>query len=141
MAHARLRHVPPGRKRLAIMLSSYPTRHARIGNAVGLDTPASAVILLQALREAGYDLGDGFPEDGDTLIHQLIKAGGQDTEWLTEAQLAAAALRVPRREYEQWFAALPARCRRPSGSTGASRPVSCTPTTATSCWPACSSGT
>ena len=101
VAHARLRHIPPGRKRLAIMLSSYPTRHARIGNAVGLDTPASAVILLQALREAGYDLGDGpaedqFPEDGDTLIHQLIEAGGQDTEWLTEAQLAAAALRVPR---------------------------------------------
>ncbi len=113
VAHARLRHVPADRKRLAIMLSSYPTRHARIGNAVGLDTPASAVILLQALREAGYDLGDGppedqFPEDGDTLIHQLIEAGGQDTEWLTEAQLAAAALRVPRREYEQWFAALPA---------------------------------
>ena len=69
------------------MLSSYPTRHARIGNAVGLDTPASAVILLQALREAGYDLGDGpaedqFPEDGDTLIHQLIEAGGQDLDHL-----------------------------------------------------------
>ncbi len=61
VAHARLRHVPADRKRLAIMLSSYPTRHARIGNAVGLDTPASAVILLQALRAAGYDLGDGPP--------------------------------------------------------------------------------
>ena len=113
VAHARLRHIPPDRKRLAIMLSSYPTKHARIGNAVGLDTPASAVILLQALREAGYDLGDGspedqFPQDGDTLIHQLIEAGGQDTEWLTEAQLAAAPLRVPQREYGQWFAALPA---------------------------------
>ena len=142
VAHARLRHVPPGRKRLAIMLSSYPTRHARIGNAVGLDTPASAVILLQALREAGYDLGDGFPEDGDTLIHQLIEAGGQDTEWLTEAQLAAAALRVPQRRVRAAGSPrCPPRCRRPSGSTGASRPVSCTPTTATSCWPACGSGT
>ena len=49
VAHARLRHVPARRKRLAIVLSSYPTKHARIGNAVGLDTPASAVILLQAL--------------------------------------------------------------------------------------------
>ena len=141
VAHARLRHVPPGRKRLAIMLSSYPTRHARIGNAVGLDTPASAVILLQALREAGYDLGDGFPEDGDTLIHQLIEAGGQDTEWLTEAQLAAASLRVPRPSTKAGSPRCPPRCRRRSGSTGASRPVSCTPTTATSCWPACGSGT
>jgi cobaltochelatase CobN len=108
VAHARLRHIPPARKRLAIMLSSYPTKHARIGNAVGLDTPASAVLLLQALQAAGYDLGGGFPADGDELIRQLIAAGGQDTEWLTEEQLAAAQLRVPGADYQAWFAALPA---------------------------------
>ena len=37
------------------MLSAYPTKHARIGNAVGLDTPASVVALLAAMRDAGYD--------------------------------------------------------------------------------------
>ena len=47
---------------IAVVLSAYPTKHSRIGNAVGLDTPASAVALLRAMREAGYDLGDGFPE-------------------------------------------------------------------------------
>ena len=52
-------------------------------------------ILLRAMRDAGYDLGDGFPEDGDTLIHALIAAGGHDTEWLTEDQLRAAPARVP----------------------------------------------
>ena len=108
VAHARLRHVPPPRRRLAIMLSSYPTKHARVGNAVGLDTPASAVVLLRALREAGYDLGEGFPEDGDELIHRLIAAGGHDTEWLTEQQLAAAPMRVPAADYAGWFAGLPA---------------------------------
>jgi cobaltochelatase CobN len=107
LAHARLRHVPPGQRRLAIMLSSYPTKHARVGNAVGLDTPASAVVLLRALRDAGYDTGDGFPEDGDTLIHALIATGGHDVEWLTEDQLAAAAMRVPAAEYSAWFEALP----------------------------------
>jgi cobaltochelatase CobN len=107
LAHARLRHVPPAERRLAIMLSCYPTKHARVGNAVGLDTPASAVVLLRALREAGYDLGDGFPEDGDTLIHALIATGGHDTEWLTEEQLAAAPMRVPAAEYGAWFGALP----------------------------------
>lgn len=56
--HARLRHIPAEQKRLAIMLSAYPTKHARIGNAVGLDTPASAIRLLTELRGAGYDLGD-----------------------------------------------------------------------------------
>src|SRR5262249_56160010 len=53
LAHARLRRVPPGQRRLAIMLSSYPTKHARVGNAVGLDTPASAVVLLRAPPAAG----------------------------------------------------------------------------------------
>jgi cobaltochelatase CobN len=106
LAHARLRHTPPGQRRLAIMLSSYPTRHARVGNAVGLDTPASAVVLLRALRDAGYDTGE-FPEDGDTLIHALIASGGHDAEWLTEDQLAAAAMRVPAAQYAKWFAALP----------------------------------
>jgi cobaltochelatase CobN len=107
LAHARLRHTPPAQRRLAIMLSSYPTKHARVGNAVGLDTPASAVVLLRALREAGYDTGDGFPEDGDTLIHALIAAGGHDVEWLTGEQLAAAPTRVPAARYTEWFAALP----------------------------------
>ena len=97
--HARLAATPNAAKRVAIMLSSYPTKHARVGNAVGLDTPASAVALLRAMREAGYDLGDGFPEDGDTLIHSLIAAGGHDTEWLTEDQLRAAPARVPLAAY------------------------------------------
>ena len=110
--HARLRHVPNADKRLAVVLSSYPTKHARVGNAVGLDTPASAVVLLRALREAGYDLGaDGFPEEGDALIHRLIAAGGHDVEWLTEEQLAAAPLRVPLADYQRWFAALPPQLR------------------------------
>ncbi len=90
------------------MLSSYPTRHARVGNAVGLDPPASAVVLLRALREAGYDLGGSLPASGDELIHQLIATGGHDTEWLTSDQLASARLRVPLADYERWFAEVPA---------------------------------
>ena len=106
--HARLRRRPNAEKKLAIVLSSYPSKHARVGNAVGLDTPASAVVLLRALRDAGYDLGEGFPEDGDELIHQLIATGGHDVEWLTEAQLVAAPLRVPLADYCAAFDALPA---------------------------------
>jgi len=61
---ARLRRTPNAAKKVALVLSSYPTKHARVGNAVGLDTPASAVRLLSAMRDAGYDLGD---LDVDTL--------------------------------------------------------------------------
>ena len=55
VSHARLRHIHPADRRVALMLSAYPTKHARIGNAVGLDTPRSLVRLLHALRAAGYD--------------------------------------------------------------------------------------
>jgi cobaltochelatase CobN len=55
--HGLLRHTPPAERRLVVMLSAYPTKHSRVGNAVGLDTPASTVRLLARLAEAGYDLG------------------------------------------------------------------------------------
>jgi cobaltochelatase CobN len=111
LALARLRHLTAAERRVVIVLSSYPTKHARVGNAVGLDTPASAVVLLEALRAAGYDLGAGFPQDGDELIHALIAAGGHDVEWLTDEQLAAAVAKVPGSTYARWFEALPASLR------------------------------
>ena len=111
--HARLRHTPAARRRVAIVLSSYPTKHSRVGNAVGLDTPVSAVRLLRRMAEAGYDLGPDHAlwrdaDDGDALIHALIAAGGHDTEWLTEEQLRNAVARVPLAAYTAWFDALPA---------------------------------
>ncbi|MFJ8915191.1 cobaltochelatase subunit CobN [Amycolatopsis sp. NPDC102389] len=121
LAHARLRHTPPPERRIALMLSAYPTKHSRVGNAVGLDTPASAIELLRRMRDQGYDLGeDPFPgveptgtdqPDGDALIHALIAAGGQDPEWLTEEQLSGNPIRVPADKYRQWFAELPAELR------------------------------
>ena len=39
---AALRRKSNADKKIALVLSSYPTKHARVGNAVGLDTPASA---------------------------------------------------------------------------------------------------
>nr|WSX73901.1 cobaltochelatase subunit CobN [Streptomyces sp. NBC_00899]WSX80034.1 cobaltochelatase subunit CobN [Streptomyces sp. NBC_00899] len=103
--HAALRHKPNADKRLALVFTAYPTKHSRVGNAVGLDTPASAVRLLEALRDAGYVTGE-HPAGGDELIHRLIAAGGHDVEWLTEEQLAAAPARVPLADYQQWFATL-----------------------------------
>jgi len=105
--------VPASEKRLAVVLSSYPTKHARIGNAVGLDTPASAVVLLRELKAAGYDLGDLDVDslEGDGLIHRLIAAGGHDVDWLTDEQLANAVAKVPPATYRTWFERLPASLR------------------------------
>jgi cobaltochelatase CobN len=107
VSHARLRHVPAAEKKIALMLSAYPTKHSRIGNAVGLDTPASTVALLAALAEEGYRIGDFGSYDGDGLIHTLIAAGGQDPDWLTEEQLAANPVRISGERYAAWFATLP----------------------------------
>ncbi|AMT70859.1 cobaltochelatase subunit CobN [Mycobacteroides immunogenum] len=119
LRHAKLRSIPAGERRVAVVFSAYPTKHARIGNAVGLDTPASAVALLTAMRDAGYDVGadgdiPGLPVtgrpaqegDGDTLIHTLIERGGQDPDWLTADQLAGNPIRVSARQYREWFARL-----------------------------------
>jgi cobaltochelatase CobN len=108
--HATLRHVPPADRKVAVMLSAYPTKHARIGNAVGLDTPASAVRLLNAMRDRGYRVDDlpGLESgDGDALIHALIEAGGQDPDWLTEDKLAGNPVRIKAADYRAWFATLP----------------------------------
>ena len=112
VAHARLRYVPAAEKRIAVVLSAYPTKHARIGNAVGLDTPRSLVRLLRRLREEGYDLGEpealpglDLPEEteaGDALIHALIEAGGQDEDWLTSVQLTEAHVRITPEQYDEW---------------------------------------
>ena len=123
--HARLRHIPAEQRRIAIVLSAYPTKHARIGNAVGLDTPVSVIKLLRAMRAVGYDLGapgeipgtgpldpvEGEHPDttgGNALIHALIAAGGQDPEWLTAEQLSGQPVRIPARTYRRWLAELPA---------------------------------
>src|SRR5215211_5396174 len=90
---ADLGRCPNPKKKVAVLLSNYPTKHSRVGNAVGLDTPASAVGLLRAMRRAGYAV-EGAHEDGDELIHALIAAGGHDPEFLTADQLGNAAGRL-----------------------------------------------
>jgi cobaltochelatase CobN len=66
-----LRAKPPGERRVAIVLANYPNRDGRIGNGVGLDTPASAIAILHALAQAGYRVAD-IPADGAELIDRLL---------------------------------------------------------------------
>ncbi|MEM1294279.1 MAG: cobaltochelatase subunit CobN [Verrucomicrobiota bacterium] len=67
---ARLKTLTNAEKRVAVLLSNYPNRDGRIGNGVGLDTPASTVNLLKALKAAGYQI-DPLPKDGEELMAWL----------------------------------------------------------------------
>ena len=97
---------PNSEKKIAVILSNYPTKDARIGNAVGLDTPNSAVLVLNALKDAGYGVTD-IPETGDELVHRIIERCSNDRDSLTEEQLRLAAGHVTSRQYADWFATFP----------------------------------
>jgi cobaltochelatase CobN len=104
--HARLRHTAPAERRVALLLTSFPTKHARIGMAVGLDTPASALKLFEALEADGMLVEHDFSH-GDQLMHALVAAGGHDPEFLTDEHLGASTLRYPVAEYVSWYSTLP----------------------------------
>ena len=99
---AALRLKSNGEKRVAIIMSNYPTKDARIGNAVGLDTPASVINLLHAFDAAGYQVRD-IPADGDDLVHRIIERCSNDRDSLTEEQLRLAAGHVDHQQYASWF--------------------------------------
>jgi len=96
---ARLRAKPAAERRIAIVLANYPNRDGRIGNGVGLDTPASAINVLRALREAGYRVGE-MPESGAELMERLL-AGPTNAR-----PYAPAEETLPFNEYSAFFASL-----------------------------------
>ncbi len=67
----RLRMKPAKARRVAILLANYPNRDGRLGNGVGLDTPAGTVTVLNAMAAAGYDIAD-VPATGNGLIDHLM---------------------------------------------------------------------
>jgi cobaltochelatase CobN len=67
----KLRRRPAGERKIAIILANYPNRDGRIGNGVGLDTPAGVIAALKAMQAAGYAIED-IPADGDALIARLL---------------------------------------------------------------------
>jgi cobaltochelatase CobN len=67
-----LRYKSNGEKRVALILANYPNDDSRLANGVGLDTPASTVLILESLRDAGYATG-AVPEGGDALMAELVR--------------------------------------------------------------------
>jgi cobaltochelatase CobN len=103
---ASLRRTPVRSRRIAIVISAYPTKRSRLGNAVGLDTPASVIDLLHSLADAGYNV-ERIPESGDALMAELAATIPYERSSLAPPQAAMAVGRMAGAEYRSWFATIP----------------------------------
>ena len=98
---SRLRSKANADKRIAIVLANYPNRDGRLGNGVGLDTPAGTVQVLRAMRAAGYPVDD-LPADSETLMDFLMAGptnSGRDGREIRETLYLS--------QYKAFFAKLP----------------------------------
>jgi cobaltochelatase CobN len=103
----RLRALANPQKRLALVLANYPTREGRLGNGVGLDTPASAIEILRRLRAEDYAV-EGIPADGDALMRLLRQGVTNDPDqWVLRPAKQSLALV----DYQRFFESLPAASR------------------------------
>lgn len=103
---ARLKRTDNADKRIAFIFTNSNSKASQIGNAVGLDAPASLLHILHAMQKAGYQI-DALPDSGTALIHALIDRCAYDTTYLSRAQMQQAVGRVSSEEYASWFAELP----------------------------------
>ncbi|MCE8039496.1 cobaltochelatase subunit CobN [Halomonas sp. MCCC 1A11062] len=98
-----LQRTPNRHKRLALVLANYPNRDGRIGNGVGLDTPASTLAILRALAAAGYPV-DELPADGDALVRRLQAGVTNDPRGLEQRGCWQS---IALDDYMAWFRTLP----------------------------------
>nr|WP_315238958.1 cobaltochelatase subunit CobN [uncultured Albidiferax sp.] len=99
-----LRYKNNSDKRVALVLANYPNDDSRLANGVGLDTPASTVVILQALQAAGYATGD-VPQHADALMADLVRG---ITNKLDANDDRPASQSLSMADYLQDFSALPA---------------------------------
>ncbi|GAB4523117.1 MAG: hypothetical protein Tsb0014_00350 [Pleurocapsa sp.] len=91
-------------RKIALILANYPNKDGRIANGVGLDTPASCIEILLALKKAGYTVTD-IPANGDELIKLLTGGITNDPESQTIRPICQS---LSIAEYQQYFQTLPA---------------------------------
>ncbi len=106
-AWARLRRTAKSNRRIAVVLANYPNRDGRLGNGVGLDTPAGVIEALGALRAEGYGLAE-VPGDGAALIARLLDGPTNAAAGWRRASPETLSLA----DYEMFLAEMPAAARR-----------------------------
>jgi len=90
-------------RRIAFVLTNSSAKAAQVGNAVGLDVPASLLNLLRAMRGRGYQISE-LPPDSDAIFHELLSRGCYDENHPLDP---ARAEKFPVERYRDWFDSLP----------------------------------
>lgn len=98
-----LAETPTAERRVAILLANYPDRDGRLANGVGLDTPASCIALIKALKDAGYSI-ENEPETAAELM-ALLQTG--PTNALAGRAGRPAMVHLSLADYRHALAAMP----------------------------------
>ena len=98
-----LKTKPDWSKRVAIVMANYPNRDGRIGNGVGLDTPAGVVQALHAMQNEGFEVED-IPASSNALVER-IQAGPTNAHHRPNIEAARHTLSLA--AYQDFFATLP----------------------------------
>jgi len=105
---AALRRTANQDRRIAFVLTNSAAKASQVGGAVGLDSAASLLTTLRAMRARRYRI-DALPESSDALLHSLLERGTYDENYPLDP---ARALRFARAGYRRIFDGFPARANR-----------------------------
>jgi cobaltochelatase CobN len=105
---AHLRRTANSDRRVAFVLTNSAAKASQVGGAVGLDSAASLLTTLQAMRARRYNIPP-LPETSDQLMQSLLQRGTYDDRYPLDP---AQAMRFSRSEYRTVFASFPERANR-----------------------------
>lgn len=103
-----LRDTPNSTKKITIVLHNNPCKgvEATVGMAVGLDSFTSLGLVLQALKEKGYDTGDA-PTDGKEILSAIMtRKAIAEFRWTTIDEIITKGgdlYMMGRSEYNNWL--------------------------------------
>src|SRR6202012_5767786 len=89
---AKLRRTANADRRVAFVLTNSSAKASQVGGAVGLDSPASLLTTLHAMKGRRYTI-DALPETSDELMDRLLSRGTYDDRYPLDPAQARRFLR------------------------------------------------
>jgi len=102
---ANLRRTANRDRRIAFVLTNSAAKASQVGGAVGLDSPASLLTTLRAMRGRRYTISS-LPETSDELMQDLLRRGTYDDHYPLDPM---QAMRFSRSAYRAIFSSFPER--------------------------------